>query len=76
MAGGVSESRRQPEQSADLPVPGSLLRGDPTGQLTAERSLSLNGGGGLPDNSGTQFGAADLLAPSNSGLFPGPAFSR
>lgn len=70
MAGGVSESRRQPERAADLPVPGTLLRGDPTGQQSAARGLSLNGGGGLPNNSGTQFGAADLLAPSNSGLFP------
>ena len=67
---GVPESGRQPEQSADLPVPGSLLRGDPTGQQSATRGLSLNGGGGLPNNSGTQFGAADLLAPSNAGLFP------
>tara|TARA_B100000925_G_scaffold82004_1_gene58268 strand:+ start:313 stop:2517 length:2205 start_codon:yes stop_codon:yes gene_type:complete len=68
---GVPESGRQPEQSADLPVPGSLLRADPTGQQSAARGLSLNGGGGLPNNSGTQFGAADLLAPSNAGLFPG-----
>ena len=67
---GVPESGRKPEQSADLPVPGSLLRGDPTGQQSAARGLSLNGGGGLPNNSGTQFGAADLLAPSNAGLFP------
>lgn len=72
MAGGVPESGRQPEQSADIPVPGSLLRSDPTGQQSAVGGLSLNGGGGLPNNSGTQFGAADLLAPSNAGLFPGP----
>ena len=72
MAGGVSESGRQPEQSADLPVPGSLLRGDPTGQQSGARGLSLNGGGGLPDN-GVTFGAPDLLAPSNSGLFAGAA---
>ena len=71
VADGVPESGRQPEQSADLPVPGSLLRGDPTGQRSAARGLSLNGGGGLPNDSGTQFGAADLLAPSNAGLFPG-----
>ena len=67
---GVPESGRKPEQSADIPVPGSLLRADPTGQQSAARGLSLNGGGGLPNNSGTQFGAADLLAPSNAGLFP------
>ena len=73
MAGGVPEFGRQPEQSADLPVPGSLLRGDPTGQQSADRSLSLNGGGGLSNDSGTQFGAADLLAPSNAGLFPSAA---
>ena len=70
MAGGVSESRRQPEQSALIPVPGSLLRGDPTGQQSANRSLSLDGSGGIPNDGITQFGAADLLAPSNAGLFP------
>jgi len=69
MAGGVPESGRQPEQSADIPVPGSLLRSDPTGEQSSGRSLSLNGGGG-PSNS-FAFGAPDLLSPSNAGLFPG-----
>lgn len=68
VANGVSESGRQPEQSADLPVPGSLLRSDPTGGESGGRSLSLNGGGG-PGNS-FAFGAPDLLSPSNAGLFP------
>jgi hypothetical protein len=68
MANGVPESGRQPEQSADIPVPGSLLRGDPTGQRSSDGSVSLNGGGG-PGN-GFAFGAPDLLAPSNAGLFP------
>lgn len=69
VADGVPESGRQPEQSADVPVPGSLLRSDPTGQQSGGRSLSLNGGGG-PGNS-FALGAPDLLAPSNAGLFPG-----
>lgn len=69
VADGVSESGRQPEQSADIPVPGSVLRSDPTGSKSSNGGLSLNGGGG-PGNS-FAFGAPDLLSPSNSGLFPG-----
>ena len=68
MADGVSESGRQPEQSADIPVPGSLLRGDPTGQRSSDGGVPLSGSGGPSD--GFAFGAPDLLAPSNAGLFP------
>ena len=70
MAAGVPGTPRQPERAAGLPAPGSLLAADPTGGPTT---------GGLPTGEllggSVRYGAADLSAPSNAGLFPGDAAS-
>ena len=71
LANGVSELGREPERFFDLPAPGSLLRDDPTGGKPNGGGLPINGGG-LPNNGQPAFGPADLLAPSNAGLFGSP----
>ena len=74
MAGGIQPSVRQPERAAELPSPGALLRNDPTGSGSAD-SVSA-AAGSLPVTNELQqrafnFGAPDLSAPTNIGLFPG-----
>ena len=67
MAGGVQQPGREPERNADLPVPGALMGGDPTG---GPYPGGLSGGtSAIPG--GFQFGAADLAIPTNAGLVPG-----
>ena len=73
MAGGVQPSVRQPELAAELPSPGALLRDDPTGSGSTG---AVSAAGSLPLTSELQqrafnFGAPDLSAPTNIGLFPG-----
>jgi hypothetical protein len=68
MAGGVPGAPRQLERDAALPAPGVLLADDPTGGPYPGR-LSA-GIGELPGGS-LRFGAADLSATTNAGLFPG-----
>lgn len=68
LAGGVQQPPRQPEYAAQLPAPGGLLGSDPTGGPAGAFAAGTNG---LPAG-GFAFGDADLLAPSNAGLRPGP----
>ena len=74
MAGGIQPSVRQPERAAELPSPGALLRDDPTG--SGSTGAVSAAAGSLPLTSELQqrafnFGAPDLSAPTNIGLFPG-----
>ena len=69
MAAGVPGSAGQSERSTAIPAPGSLLAADPTGGPGG-----LFTAGQLPGGS-VRYGAADLAAPSNAGLFPGDAAS-
>jgi len=67
LAAGLPGAARQPERAATIPAPGSFLADDPTGG-GALGSAELPGGS-------VRYGAADLNAPSNAGLFPGDAVS-
>tara|TARA_Y100000589_G_scaffold72716_2_gene65595 strand:- start:1699 stop:3954 length:2256 start_codon:yes stop_codon:yes gene_type:complete len=74
MAGGIQPSVRQPERAAELPSPGALLRDDPTGSGSTNAVSAA--AGSLPLSNELQqrafnFGAPDLSAPTNIGLFPG-----
>ena len=74
MAGGIQPSQRQPERAAELPSPGALLRNDPTGSGSTNAVSAA--AGSLPLTNELQqrafnFGAPDLSAPTNIGLFPG-----
>jgi len=65
LAGGVREPVRPFERDAPIPSPGALLARDPVGSRLP---------GALPFGStqlpaGTQLGDADLLSPSNAGVF-------
>ena len=65
LAGGVQQPVRPFERDAPIPAPGALLGTDPIGSRLP---------GALPFGStqlpaGVQLGDADLLAPSNAGVF-------
>lgn len=65
VAGGVREPVRPFERNAPIPVPGALLARDPVGSRLPG-ALPF-GGTQLP--AGVRFGDADLLSPSNAGVF-------
>ena len=67
MAGGVQPLVREPEHSAAIPTSGSLLNTDPT---DPESNAGLGGSNKLSSGS-IRFGDADLMAPSNAGLYTG-----
>jgi hypothetical protein len=73
LAGGVqSPVQREFDRDAELPVPGSLLGGDPTGNALS--GYLPFGTGGLPGGS-ARMGAADLAAPTNAGLPAAPGLA-
>ena len=67
MAGGVPQAQRLTELNAELPTAGSLLNSDPT---DPESNSGLAGSNKLSSGS-IRFGDADLMAPSNAGLYTG-----
>lgn len=76
LAGGIQPPvQREFDRDAQLPVPGSLLGADPAGNALS--GYLPFGTGGIPGYD-ARLGAADLAAPTNTGLpaAPGLAGSR
>lgn len=74
MAGGIQPPvQRELDRDAQLPIPGSLLGADPAGSALPGY-LPFSGTGGIPAYD-ARLGAADLAAPTNSGLPAAPGLA-